>query len=227
LKTIIVTGASRGIGNYLARRLSENGYHVIGVARSYPVIERFEMMVCDVSNGESVHKAFSALKKNTSVYGLINCAGILYTKPIISISNQEVSEIIDTNLKGTIFCCKNIIRPMIAHGSGRIINFSSIAATSALRGDSIYSASKAGVEVFSRAFAKELSSRSITVNCISPGLIETDMTSRLTEEQRAILIGMQIIQKKADTDDIWGSVKFLLSNDSRMISGQTLNICGV
>jgi 3-oxoacyl-[acyl-carrier protein] reductase len=227
LKTIIVTGASRGIGNHLALRLLGAGYHVIGIARAFPIKPDFESVICDVSIGENVQSTFSQFRKREDIYGLINCAGILYTKAVSSISNDEISELIDTNLKGTIFCCKNIVRPFLAHGSGRIINFSSIAAVSALRGDSVYSASKAAIETFSKAFAKEVSERFITVNCIAPGVINTDMTLNLTTEQLSKLVSLQIIQKQAEKDDIWNSVKFLLSHESQMITGQSFSIGGV
>ena len=144
-----------------------------------------------------------------------------------SISNDEISGILDTNIKGTIFCCKNIIRPLLAHGSGRIINLSSIAASSALRGDSVYSASKSAVEVFTKAFAKEMADRSVTVNCISPGVIKTDMTKKLTDEQLSELVSLQIIQKLGSLKDILNSVEFLLSDNSSMITGHSLNIGGL
>jgi len=227
LKTIIITGASRGIGNHLALNLQEAGYHVVGIARSFPIKPNFENITCDVSIGKNVQSVFSDFKKNKNVFGLINCAGILHTKAVASITNKEISEIIDTNIKGTIFCCKNIIRPFLAHGSGRIINFSSIAAVSALRGDSVYSASKSAIETFTKAFAKEMSGRSVTVNCISPGVIKTDMTVNLTDEQISKLVSLQIIQQQATLDDIWHSVKFLLSDESRMITGQSFNIGGI
>lgn len=227
MKTIIVTGASRGIGNYLASKLLAEGYHVIGIARSFPIKPEFESIICDVSIGENVQSIFSDFRKRDGIYGLINCAGILHTKPVSAITIDEISELINTNLKGTIFCCKNIVRPFLTHGSGRVINFSSIAAVCALRGDSVYSASKAAIETFSKAFAKEVAERSITVNCIAPGVIETDMTVNLTAEQINKLISLQIIQKQAQKDDIWNSVKFLLSDESRMITGQSLSVGGV
>lgn len=226
MKTIIVTGASRGIGNYLASSLLIDGYSVVGIARNFPTVTKFETVICDVSNSAEVQSAFSGLRKTKGIYGLINCAGVLHTKPVYSLTNSEIENIIDTNLKGTIFCCKNIIRPLLANGSGRIINFSSIAAVSALRGDSVYSASKSAIETFSRSFAKELSDRGITVNCISPGVIKTDMTTNLTPDQIEKLITLQIIQRQASFSDIWNSVKFLLSDESPMITGQTLNIGG-
>ena len=226
MKTIIVTGASRGIGNYLASSLSSAGYSVVGIARNFPAVTRFETVTCDVSNSAEVQSAFSSLRKTKGIYGLINCAGVLHTKPVSSLTSSEIENIIDTNVKGTIFCCKSIIRPLLANGSGRIINFSSIAAVSAVRGDSVYSASKSAIETFSRSLTKELSDRGITVNCISPGVIETDMTTKLTPDQIEKLITLQIIQRQASFNDIWNSVKFLLSDESPMITGQTLNIGG-
>lgn len=227
MKTIVITGASRGIGHYLAINLQKSGFRVIGIARSFPSDISFEYFCCDVTNGEDVHSVFSSFKKDKSICGLINCAGILHTKAVASISNDEISGILDTNIKGTIFCCKNIIRPLLAHGSGRIINLSSIAASSALRGDSVYSASKAAVEIFTKAFAKEMADRSVTVNCISPGVIKTDMTKNLSDEQLSELVSLQIIQKLGSLGDILNLVKFLLSDESNMITGHSLNIGGL
>ena len=208
-------------------RLLESGRRVIGVARNFTTDTDFETLVCDVSNAESVQAAFAGFKKQRDIFGLINCAGVLHTNAIAAISPTEVDRIIDTNVKGTIHCCKHIIRPLLAHGSGRIINFSSIAASAALRGDSVYSASKVAIETFSRAFAKELADRNVTVNCIAPGVIATDMTASLTEAQIADLVSLQIIQKQATLDDVWASVQFLLSDQARMITGQSLHIGGV
>lgn len=226
METIVVTGASRGIGHYLANKLVESGFYVIGIARSFPQEVDFETICCDVSQEENVKNSFSNFKKNKNIYGLINCAGVLRTSPVVSVSELEIDEIIDTNLKGTIFCCKHVIRPLIGRGEGRIINFSSIAANIALRGDSVYSASKSAVQTFSKAFAKEVADRSITVNCIAPGVINTDMTSHLTREQVDELLSLQTIKKQATIEDIWHLVKFLLAYESRMVTGQIVSIGG-
>jgi 3-oxoacyl-[acyl-carrier protein] reductase len=226
MKTVIVTGASRGIGKHLTRRLADAGYGVIGIARRFSEFADFETVPCDVSNAEQVQAVFSEFRKRKDIYGLINCAGVLHTNAVSAISPKEVDEIIDTNLKGTIYCCKNAIRPLLAHGGGRIINFSSIAASSALRGDSVYSASKAAIEVFTRAFAKEVAAKAITVNCVAPGLIGTDMTAGLTEVQIAAMLDLQVIKAQATSEDIWQSVQFLLSQDSTFITGQCMSIGG-
>ena len=227
MKKIVITGASRGIGLFLATKLQDEGFHVTGIARNFDSDTNFEKLVCDVGNFDEVSSIFSIFKKDKSIYGLINCAGVLYTKPVFSINKNEINETINTNFLGTIYCCKNIIRPLLANGSGRIINFSSIAATSALKGDSIYSASKAAIEVFSKSFAKELSGKHITVNCIAPGVIKTDMTKDLTDEQFKALIDKQIIQNPASFDDIFNSISFLLSSQSKMITGESFHIGGV
>ena len=227
MKTLIITGASRGIGFYLSNILQKAGFKIIGIARNFPSDINFEGIICDVSNGERVQAVFSEFKRDKTIYGLINCAGILHTKAVASIPTKHISEIIDTNVKGTIYCCKNIIRPLLTHGSGRIINFSSIAASCALRGDSVYSASKSAIETFTKSFAKEISDRSITVNCISPGVIKTDMTKDLNDDQFLNLVSRQIIHKDASFKDILNSVNFLLSEESNMITGQSLNIGGV
>jgi 3-oxoacyl-[acyl-carrier protein] reductase len=227
MKKIIITGASRGIGLFLANRLQDDGFQVVGIARNFSSNTNFENLICDVGNFSEVVSAFSNFKKDKAIYGLINCAGVLHTKPVISLTENEINETINTNFLGSIYCCKNIIRPLLAHRSGRIINFSSIAATCAFRGDSIYSASKAAIEVFTKSFAKELSDKAITVNCISPGVIKTDMTKTLTDEQFKNLISQQIIRNSASFEDIYNSVNFLLSSQSNMITGESFHIGGV
>ena len=224
---IVITGASRGIGLFLATKLQDEGFQVVGIARNFSSNTNFEKLVCDVRSFSEVASTFSNFKKDKSIYGLINCAGVLHTKPVFSLTENEINEIINTNFLGTIHCCKNIIRPLLANGTGRIINFSSIAATCALSGDSIYSASKAAVEVFTKSFAKELSAKAITVNCIAPGVIKTDMTKALTDEQFKALIEKQIIQNSGSFEDIYNSINFLLSSQSNMITGQSFHIGGV
>ena len=227
MKKIVITGASRGIGLFLATRLQGEGFHVIGIARNFYSDTNFEKLICDVGSFGEVSSTFSSFKKDKSIYGLINCAGVLHTKPVFSLTENEINETINTNFLGTIHCCKNIIRPLLANGTGRIINFSSIAATCALSGDSIYSASKAAIEVFSKSFAKELSGKAITVNCVAPGIIKTDMTKDLTDEQFKALIAKQIIKNSASFEDIFNSISFLLSSQSKMITGESFHIGGV
>lgn len=227
MKKIVITGASQGIGLFLATRLQDEGFHIIGIARNFSSDTNFEKLICDVRSFSEVSSTFSNFKKDKSIYGLINCAGVLHTKPVISLTENEINETINTNFLGTVHCCKNIIRPLLAGGIGRIINFSSIAATCALSGDSIYSASKAAIEVFTKSFAKELSGRAITVNCVAPGVIKTNMTKDLTGEQFKTLITKQIIQNSASFEDILNSINFLLSSQSKMITGESLHIGGV
>ena len=227
VKKIVITGASRGIGFFLANRLQDEGFHVIGIARNFSSNINFEKLDCDVASFGEVASTFSSFKKDKSIYGLINCAGVLHTKPVFSLTENEIKETINTNFLGTIHCCKNIIRPLLANGTGRIINFSSIAATSAFSGDCIYSASKAAIEVFSKSFAKELSGKAITVNCVAPGVMKTDMTKALTDEQFEALIAKQIIQNSASFEDIFNSINFLLSSQSNMITGESFHIGGV
>jgi len=226
MKTLIVTGASRGIGKFISSELIKCKYNVVGVARNFYEEVDFETICCDVRDAESVNKTFATFKGRKDIYGLINCAGVLHTKPVASISVPEIDEIIDTNLKGTIFCSKYAIRFLLAHGEGRIINFSSIAASAALRGDSVYSASKAAINIFTRAFAKEVEKKGITVNSIAPGVIKTDMTSNLTDVQIDRLIKLQVLQKLGTPLNIFDVVTFLLSEKSNYITGQTLSIGG-
>jgi 3-oxoacyl-[acyl-carrier protein] reductase len=223
MKQIVVTGASRGIGRYLAEQTLASGYQVVGIARTIPQDCPFQIVACDVRNPEEVKAALSRFK---DVYALINAAGVLRTKILIQSSIEDIQDTIATNLLGTICCCKSVVRPLLRGGGGRIINFSSIAAHLALQGDTVYSATKAGVEAFSRALARELAERSVTVNCIAPGPVQTDMIRDLKPEQIDQLVRSQIIAKQATVEDLWRIVRFLLSDDSAMITGQVMHVGG-
>lgn len=227
MKTILITGASRGIGRYIAERATEEGYRVIGFARTFTGEETYETITCDIRDGDQVQEVLARFKGDKSLYGLVNAAGILNSKLAIKYRNAEINDIFCTNLIGTVHFSRHVVRLLLPLRRGRVVNFSSIASSLALKGDSIYSASKAGLEVFSRALAREVADRGITVNCISPGPIATDMTSSLTDKQWADLIARQIIPRKINIENLWPIVQFLLSKEAEVVTGDIIHVGGV
>lgn len=227
MKKIIVTGCSSGIGFYLAENLNKSGYQVIGLARNEPK-EKYNFIFekCDVRNLNSVKSFFSKVKKDTDVYGLLNVAGVATMNLLVTTPEETISNIISTNLTGTIYCTKEIIPCFVKSKTGRIINFSSFAVKIGLQGESVYVASKAGVEGFTRSIARELAPFNVTVNCISPGPIKTKLTNKVPSSYIDKVIQQQIINKQCTKEDIFKSVKLILNPESDKITGENFVIGG-
>ncbi len=222
----IVSGASRGIGKYIFESLKAKKFDVIGLAtKSNP---EKKILECDISDFTSIKSAHDIIKKKyNKIYALINVAGIASMNLAIATPETVTRKIINTNLLGTIFL-NQIFSPMlIRNNKGRIINFSTVAVKLAIKGESIYTASKAGVESYSRTLAKELSSFNITVNCIAPGPIKTDLTAGVTSKQLQSIISQQIIQKQLDPSDVMDQVELLLSEKAKNITGEVIALGGV
>ena len=212
MKKIIVTGCSSGIGFYLAESLSKSDYKVIGLARNEPKEKyNFEFQICDVRNLISVNSFFSKIKKDKDIYGLLNVAGVATMNLLVTTPEETISNIISTNLTGTIYCTKEMIPCFVKSKTGRIINFSSFAVKIGLQGESVYVASKAGVEGFTRSIARELAPFNVTVNCISPGPIKTKLTNKVPSSYIDKVIQQQIINKQCTKEDIFKSVKLILN----------------
>jgi 3-oxoacyl-[acyl-carrier protein] reductase len=224
--TIIVTGASRGLGRHCAEQLETRGYRVIGLGRTAVPDAAFEMRAADVSDPASVANALGDLRRDPSVYALINAAGIASMNLVVTTPADTVRRIIETNLLGTIFCCQYIAPALIKRGLGRIINFSTLGVPLAIKGEAIYVASKAGVEGFSRAFAREMSPHGVTVNTIAPGPIDTALIAKVPKENVDAVVRQQIIQKQGRPEDVMNIVSLLLSPESAMISGETIHVGG-
>ena len=223
MKNIIITGASRGIGKNLFENLSKN-YNVIGLSINPKEVNK-KIIQCDISNEQEVENIFGEIKKKyNSVYSLINCAGFLSTGQLITSNSLNLNKMIDVNFKGTVFCTKRALKLMLKEGNGRIINFSSIASFFPLRGDSVYSATKGAINVFTKSLAKEVEKKNITVNAIAPGFVSTDMTATLTEDQKQKLIDLQTIKREITFDDILNIVNFLLSDTGKSTTGQVIQV---
>ena len=224
---IIVTGASRGLGKAISEHLHKNGEEVIGLVRSTQEL-KFKNIKCDVSNYQSVKNAAREVKKlKIPIKAFINAAGVASMNMALTTDENTVQRLIQTNLIGTIHCCQLFAPLMIRKKYGSFINFSTIAVALALKGESIYAASKAGVETFSRAFAREMADFSIRVNCIAPGPINTDLLKGITETQIQKITSQQVITKQFQKSDICDLVDFLISEKASSLSGQVLSVGGV
>jgi 3-oxoacyl-[acyl-carrier protein] reductase len=223
---IVVTGASKGLGRAICDRLISKNISVFGLARK---VEKtpFPSVSCDVSSYEDVKAVTQRLKKDgVKVNGLINAAGIASMNLAVTTPPKVSQNLIHTNLLGTIYCCQQIAPLMLRNKAGSIINFSTIAVALGLKGESIYAASKAGVEGFTRAFAREMADFNVNVNCIAPGPINTNLLKGITSTQIKKIVSQQIIPKQFTADTVSDLVELLLDERSQSLSGQVLHVGG-
>ena len=224
---IIVTGASRGLGQAITERLIERGEEVIGLARNTSGLN-INAIECDVSDYASVKNASKEVKRmKKPVKSFINAAGVASMNMAVTTDESTVQKLIQTNLVGTIYCCQLFAPIMLRQKEGSFINFSTIAVALALKGESVYAASKAGVESFSRTFAREMADFNVRVNCIAPGPIRTDLLQGITDAQIKKITSQQVIQKQFQKSDVCDLVELLLDEKATSLSGQVLNVGGV
>ena len=224
---IIVTGASRGLGQAITERLIERGEEVIGLARNTSGL-KINAIECDVSDYASVKNASKEVKRmKKPVKAFINAAGVASMNMAVTTDESTVQKLIQTNLVGTIYCCQLFAPIMLRQKQGSFINFSTIAVALALKGESVYAASKGGVESFSRTFAREMADFNVRVNCIAPGPIRTDLLRGITDTQIEKITSQQVVQKQFQKSDVCDLVELLLDEKARSLSGQVLNVGGV
>lgn len=237
-KIIVVTGASRGIGAAIADQLGEAGGQIIGTATSEAGAEKITQRFADLKiNG--VGKALNVvepgaieafIKAVQSEFGviqiLVNNAGVTRDNLLMRMKDQEWSDVIDTNLSAIFKLSKACLRGMMKARWGRIINISSVVGSMGNAGQTNYAATKAGVEGFSRALAKEVGSRGITVNAVAPGFIGTDMTHELPEAQKELILSQIPLGRLGDPKEIASVVNFLASDAGGYISGETIHVNG-
>jgi 3-oxoacyl-[acyl-carrier protein] reductase len=224
---IIVTGANRGMGQAITERLIEKGEDVIGLVRNSSGL-KINAIECDVRDYASVKNASKEVKRmKKSIKAFINAAGVASMNMAVTTDESSVQKLIQTNLVGTIYCCQLFAPLMLRQKQGSFINFSTIAVALALRGESVYAASKAGVESFTRTFAREMADFNVRVNCIAPGPIRTDLLRGITDTQIEKIISQQIIQKQFQKSDVCDLVELLIDEKAKSLSGQVLNLGGV
>ena len=234
----VVTGASRGIGQAIARQLAAAGALVVGTATSEQGAARISQafsdagstgvgMVLNIADVESVAEfAAAVVEQYQAPTILINNAGITKDGLLMAMKEPQWGEVINTNLSGTYRVSKAFLRGMIKARQGRIINISSVVASTGNAGQVNYAAAKAGLGGLTRSLAREVASRNITVNSVAPGFIETDMTDALPEKQRASLAAEIPLGRLGSADDIAAMVSFLASPASSYITGQTIHVNG-
>ena len=237
-KIAIVTGASQGIGKTVSELFSKSGAHVVCIARNEEKIKNLANTIaknghsasyntCDISDDELIQNTFKSIIND---YGkidiLINNAGITRDSLVLRMKNNQWDDVLNTNLKGAFYATRSVLKSMMKNRYGRIINITSIVGLQGNSGQSNYSASKAGLIGFSQSVAKEVASRGITINCIAPGWIETEMTNDLPQNIKSEIIKNIPIGKTGTTEDIAYTALFLASKESKYITGQTITVDG-
>lgn len=235
-KIALVTGATRGIGRAIALRLAKNNIMVVGTATSNSGADTISgylkdygglglvLNVTDKNNIQKVVEDISAQFGDITI--LVNNAGITKDGLFLRMKEEDWDDVLSTNLKSAFLLSKAIIRGMTKARFGRIINITSVVGFMGNPGQVNYASSKAGLVAFSKSLAKEVGSRNITVNCVAPGFIQTDMTDKLSEAVRETYIKSIPLGRLGDVEDIANSVNFLVSNEASYITGSTIHVNG-
>ena len=234
----LVTGASRGIGRAIARALAASGAMVFVGARD---LRKLAEVVAEISSQGGQAKALSldvsdrasvdaALKAILDAQGridhLVNNAGITRDNLLLRMKQEEWDQVIATNLTGTFLCTQAVLKPMIRARSGRIVNVTSVVGLTGNAGQANYAASKAGIVGFTKAVAREVASRSITVNAVAPGFIETDMTGAMTDKAKEAITMSIPLGRVGRPEDVAAAVAYLVSDEAAYITGQVLGVDG-
>jgi len=232
-KIVFITGVSRGIGLEIAKCFSNNGYFVLGTSRSdFDLAKVLDSDEClhiqlDVTDRNQISACLDQLKEIDKVPNvLINNAGITKDQLFLRMKNEDWDDVIDTNLTSVFNMSKLFIKSMVKERSGSIINISSVAGLMGNAGQVNYSASKAGLGGFTRALAKEVAVRNITVNCIAPGFIETDMTDHFQDKDLENILNQIPANKMGNPQHIADLALFLASPKGNYITGQTISVDG-
>lgn len=233
----LVTGASRGIGAAIALELASRGYQVVGTATTDDGAQRITEALSqypgcrganlNVNDGAAVEALIDAIvKQQGGLHVLVNNAGITRDTLAMRMKDDDWDAVMDTNLRAVFRASRAAIRPMMKQRFGRIISITSVVGASGNPGQANYAAAKAGVAGMTRALARELGSRSITVNCVAPGFIETDMTSALPEDQQKALNAQIPLGHMGKPQDIAHAVAYLASREASYVTGQELHVNG-
>jgi 3-oxoacyl-[acyl-carrier protein] reductase len=234
-RVALVTGASRGIGLAIARRLADDGYHVVGTATSAAgagaiadaLGEHGQGAILRVEAQDSVDALFASLDSGPGLpLVVVNNAGVTRDNLLLRMKDDEWQTVVETNLGAMFRVIKPALRAMMKTRWGRIVNLSSVVARMGNAGQTNYVASKAGIEGFTRSLAQELASRNITVNAVAPGFIGTDMTSALTEAQSQQMLDRIPLGRMGAPEEVAHAVAFLVSEQAGYVTGATLPVNG-
>jgi 3-oxoacyl-[acyl-carrier protein] reductase len=238
MHNVLVTGGSRGIGLAIARKIAAAGYNVIAVARSESdelraaiaeAVKRgrggLHFRAFDLSEVDAIPAFAKGVRDEFgAIYGLVNNAGIGTEGLLATMHNTEIEALVRLNILSPVILTKYIVRHMMADGAGRIINMSSIIATTGYNGLSVYGATKAAASGFTRSLAREVGKLGITVNAIAPGFVATELTQSLSEAQRKRIASRSALRRLPEVDDVARMVEYLLGDGGRNITGSVLTI---
>ena len=230
----LITGAGSGIGRAVAQRLSELGCDVVLVGRTGATLNETaalcpgatKTVTCDLTDESSILALVGYIRATGGLDILVNNAGIVKDGLLMAMKEEDFSKVVDVNLKGTFHCIRHAARQMIRQRSGRIVNMASVVGIQGNAGQANYAASKAGIIGLTKAAARELAGRGITVNAVAPGFIETDMTAALSEKVRAGAMEHIPLGSFGQPEDVAEAVAFLASEKAGYITGQVLSVDG-
>jgi 3-oxoacyl-[acyl-carrier protein] reductase len=237
-RTVLVTGASRGLGLGIARKLAASGFAVVGLARkktkdvseAVAAVERakagaFAFVPFDLGNTDEIPRLVRDLRKKFGpLFGLVNNAALGLDGVLAMTPNARIEELVRVNTLAPLLLTKYVVRGMMSDGAGRIVNVASIVGFTGYSGLSVYAATKASMLGFTRSLAREVGRLGITVNAVAPGFIDTDMTHGLAGEDRQRVVRRSALRRLAETDDVADAVDYLLSDKARNISGTVLTV---
>ncbi|KGK41842.1 3-oxoacyl-ACP reductase [Nitrincola sp. A-D6] len=234
MKIVVITGATRGLGLEVTRQALKSEYKVIAIGRAksealeqlqdqYPEHLIFEAY--DFNDLSGIHKLATSISKNHGrPWGLVNNAAIGYDGVLATLHEKDISQLIRVNIEAPILLTKYLLRPMLINQQGRIINISSIIASTGFNGLSVYAATKSALTGFTKSLSREVGKVGITVNTISPGYMETDMTNELQREKKQSILRRSPLGRLASTEDVASSIMYLLSEKSSSITGTNITI---
>jgi 3-oxoacyl-[acyl-carrier protein] reductase len=237
MRNVLITGGSRGIGLTIARRLAAAGYQAIAVARRESEElrlakaelskseGRLQFHACDLSAVDAIPAFVKTVRDEYgAIYGLVNNAGIGTEGLLATMHNSQIEALVRLNVLSPVILTKYVVRHMMADGKGRIVNMSSIIASTGYNGLAVYGATKAASVGFTRSLAREVGKVGITVNAIAPGFIDTELTQSLSEQQRERIAGRSALRRLAEPDDVARMVEYLLGDGGRNITGSVFTI---
>jgi 3-oxoacyl-[acyl-carrier protein] reductase len=238
MRSIVVTGGSRGLGLGIVKKLAADGHKPVAIARRMSdelaaAIEhvdgagpdRIRFVPFDLSDIAGIPGLVKELRHTVGpIFGLVNNAGIGTTGALALMHNSEIERLIRLNTLSPIVLTKYIIRHMMADGAGRVVNVSSIVANTGYSGLSVYGATKASLVGFTRALAREVGRRGITVNAIAPGFVDTEMTGGMEEEERGRIARRSALKRLPDVEDVANGVAYLLSDAAKNVTGTVLTV---